>query len=773
MPYTRLSYLTLFLLALLSLLSLWALRELRFDYDLGLFFPRPSAETAFFEEFQEKFGSDTDYVVIGLRHRAGIFEADFLEKLERLSDSLAERDFVLGLQGPTRIDYLEREPLFGLWRSLPWLQVQRPESYPADSARIYACEGLVGTYFSPDRQSVILFARHESDPTVDQCATISAEVEALLQQMAFDEYHLAGRCIGQPYYIALMQREVLVFISASILLIVLFLALVFRAWWGVVIPLAVVGLAVLWTLGLMTALGRPLTIISNVLPSILLVVGLSATIHILAKYREELRFGTPKAQALGRALRQVGIANLLTTLTTTIGFLTLLSSRVQPIEALGIFASVGVGFAFLLAYTLLPALLWLLPEPSLPPRRSFWERRLARLYQLVLRRPMAIFAGSLVLMGLCLWGTFQLRINSRLLEDLKDDHPMQQDARFFEQRFAGVRPMELALTLRDSSLDLYAPAVMRDLAEVEAYLKGPYGAGALNSLLGLVRVVHQGWAKGEVAAYALPESDSLWQRDLRAVQRLKRGLNLTDYVHEESRTFRFSGQSADLGSYFWRQRNDSLHAHLQRVLPPGRYDWHLTGTALTLERSNHAVSDNVLWGLLVALGTIALIMGLLFRSGRIVFISLIPNLLPLLVVAGVMGFAGIPLKMSTAIIFTIAFGIAVDDTIHFMSRLRLELQAGKSLPYAMKRTFISTGRAIVLTTLVVSGGFLTLALSDFLGTFYIGLLVSLTLVMALVADLLLLPVLVIWGWGEGGISNIEQGIKNDEPSPLDPGAGRR
>jgi uncharacterized protein len=745
MPYTRLSYLTLTLVASVSLLSLWTLRNLRFDYDLGLFFPRPSAETAFFEAFESKFGSDTDYVVIGLRHEAGIFEADFLEKLARLSDSLAARDFTTGVQGPTRIEYLEREPLFGLWQRLPWLEVDRPESYPADSARIYACEGLVGTYFSPDRQSVIVFAQHQAEPSVDLCATISTEVAGLLQTLAFDEYHLAGRCIGQPYYISLMQREVLVFISASLLLIVLFLALVFRAWWGVVIPLAVVGLAVLWTLGLMTALGRPLTIISNVLPSILLVVGLSATIHILAKYREELRFGTPKVQALGRALRQVGIANLLTTLTTTIGFLTLLSSRVQPIEALGIFASVGVGFAFVLAYTLLPAVLWLLPEPRLPKPRSFWEQRLARLYQLVLRRPMAIFVGSLVLMGLCLWGGLQLRINSRLLEDLKDEHPMQQDARFFEDRFAGVRPMELAVTLRDSSLGIYDPGVMADLAQVEAYLKGPYGAGALNSLLGLVRAVHQGWDKGAVEAYALPTSDSLWQRDLRTVRRLERGLGLGEYVHEPSRTYRFSGQSADLGSFIWRQRNDSLHAHLERVLPPGRYNWHLTGTALTLERSNHAVSDNVLWGLLVALGTIALIMGLLFRSGRIVLISLIPNLLPLLVVAGVMGFGGIPLKMSTAIIFTIAFGIAVDDTIHFMSRLRLELQANKSLPYAMKRTFISTGRAIVLTTLVVSGGFMTLALSDFLGTFYIGLLVSLTLVMALVADLLLLPVLVLWG----------------------------
>jgi predicted RND superfamily exporter protein len=175
----------------------------------------------------------------------------------------------------------------------------------------------------------------------------------------------------------------------------------------------------------------------------------------------------------------------------------------------------------------------------------------------------------------------------------------------------------------------------------------------------------------------------------------------------------------------------------------GYIGFNITGTAHLIDVNNSYISKNVLEGLLIAFGVIGLIVGFMFRSIKLVLFSLIVNVMPLLMIGGIMGLMGIDLKMSTAIIFTIAFGIAVDDTIHFLSKLRHELKQGKSMLYAMKRSYLSTGKAIMVTSLILCGGFLTLALSDFLGTANIGKLISLTLLFAVLSDLVLLPALLL------------------------------
>jgi predicted RND superfamily exporter protein len=199
-----------------------------------------------------------------------------------------------------------------------------------------------------------------------------------------------------------------------------------------------------------------------------------------------------------------------------------------------------------------------------------------------------------------------------------------------------------------------------------------------------------------------------------------------------------------------------LNEFLANELKNDYFTAKITGTARLIDLNNRTLATNMVGGLLIAFGVIALIVGFMFKSIKMVLISLIPNIFPLVVIAGVMGWSGINLKVSTSIVFTIAFGIAVDDTIHFMTKLRLELAKGRTLPYALKRTFIGTGKAIIVTSLILCGGFLTLIGSDFLSVFYIGLLISITLAMAVLADLFLLPLLILWFYGKKS----EDRIKN-------------
>jgi predicted RND superfamily exporter protein len=207
---------------------------------------------------------------------------------------------------------------------------------------------------------------------------------------------------------------------------------------------------------------------------------------------------------------------------------------------------------------------------------------------------------------------------------------------------------------------------------------------------------------------------------------------------------RIASSHGDIGMLQVQELNKKLFAFIDEEVNTDLVDFKLTGTAHLLDRNMSQLSRSLFWGLGLAIVIVAILMGFLFRSIKMVLIAMVPNVLPLVMLGAILGFAGVELKVSTALVFTISFGIAVDDTIHFMSKLKIELNKGRSLMMALRRTFLSTGRAIVLTTLILTAGFLMLMFSDFLGTFYIGLLISCTLVFALISDLFFLPVLLIF-----------------------------
>lgn len=737
----RLSTLILFLTTLISVFAVWQASQVAFDYDPKRFFPYNQPETDLYQEFLEDFGGDDNYLLIGLERSEGIFDSTFLMEVERLTAELEKLPGVQSIQSPTRLGYYIREPLFGTLTPLPYLHPEKPSQYANDSINVFSHPRLSGSFFSEDGKAVSIFIRQEKNPSDAQCNLLADTLPQILSPYSFDAFHTVGRCIGQTYYRRLMRHEVVIFVGASIILVALFLALLFRKMSRVLVPLTIVGLAVLWTVALMKLTGQPLDIISNVIPSILMVVGLSAVIHIIAKYEELLQRGVPADAALKQALRKVGSANVMTALTTAIGFMTLLTAGVTPIETFGLFATVGVVLAFGLTYALVPSVIPLLPssQSTVKSQQSDWlDQQLHFLLRKLIHGRRWILLFSALLMAVSLMGVRQLKVNSFLLEDLKQNNPLQQDFQFYEDRFAGARSFEMLLTLPNEGY-LDSLTFWQLLDSTHQFLEEDYGVGQLVSPLTFLKTLNQAWEGGEVDAFRLPEG----QRRLKQVwSTLKKSDRLSDIsAYRNGPVIRISGLMPDVGSQALKERNVHLAQWTKRHLP-SEYQYQLTGFADLMDLSNLIVSQNVFQGLLIALVLIGLLMGLLFRSLRMVLIALIPNILPLLMIGGLMGFFSIDLKFSTAIIFTIAFGIAVDDTIHFMNRLRWELWEGRSWAYAIKRAFLSTGRAIILTSLILAGGFMVLTLSDFLGTLFIGLLVSLTLVFAVVADLFLLPVLL-------------------------------
>jgi predicted RND superfamily exporter protein len=221
------------------------------------------------------------------------------------------------------------------------------------------------------------------------------------------------------------------------------------------------------------------------------------------------------------------------------------------------------------------------------------------------------------------------------------------------------------------------------------------------------------------------------------------------HYNKEGGVLRIAGKIGDFGRKHYEKLNEELNVFIHGNCKT-KFDFRVTGTAHLIDLNNRYLVENMVWDLLLSIVVIGLIMGMVYQSPKMIILTIIPNLIPLVIVGGIMGYAGIPLKVTTSIVFNIAFGIAVDDTIHFLARVRTLLREGLTPLYAVKRTFLTTGKAMVVTTLILSGGFLTLILSDFMGTFYIGLLISLTLFIALIAELLISPLVIIFFYKKKG-----------------------
>ncbi len=712
-----------------------------FDYNFDAFFKQDDPQTAYFEQHRNTFGTDNDFVLIGIVSRKGVFNASFLEKVDSLTRQLADVKFVEQVISPTNSFIPIREPLTGNLFRRPLLT----GDMAADSIRMQTDPSMAAQLFSRDTTALSIVLSHKEKLTKNQCDTLSTELRGLLSTYDFYQVHLGGRAIGQVVFIEKITREFSFFIALSICFVVVLLFFIFRSFRGVVIPLITVLLALVWSIGLVNLSGKGVSILLNMLPPVIFVVGMSDAVHLYSRYLEELGKGMSKAFAIRQTVFDTGLATLLTSITTAIGFASLYFTEIPILMEFGLITAAGVLVAFVIAITVLPAWLVLTKEPLNTLKhhnRYSWEAGLQKLFFRVIRNRNYLFAGSIVLTLVFAGITSRIDLNNYLLEDLRPGEPLRQDFEFFDQYFAGVRPFEIGIKLKDGSGHLLDPAHLHTMQRIETYLSETYGAGALQSPLVAAREIHRARNAGRNAFYNLP-TDSLGvaqvQADLRKVHRMGK---LKTFIDSTGHYARMSGRVGDWGAVAFAEKGDSLKAFLAKEGFDKVYNIEITGTGTLIDRTNQNLVYSLGKGLGIAFLIIAFIMGLMFKSMRMVAIALAPNILPLLAVASVMVVFGIDLKMSTSIIFTIAFGIAVDDTIHMLSRYKLELMKGRANLNALRNAFIHTGKALILTSIILFVGFVSMMFSTFQSTFYIGLFVTLTLFFALLFDLTLLPALI-------------------------------
>jgi len=712
------------------------------DYDFEKFYPTSDPETEFFLEYRKKFQSDNDFLLVGIERKDGVFDKKFLKKVDNFVEDLSKLDHVDSVASITN----QRELFIrSTVTSRPLIDLENVD-LKRDSTNIYSKPELINSFIAEDAKSICLFIKHEDYLSKKKSDQLIDYLESSAERYNFEKIRIAGRTIGQKYYIDKMSVEMLLFIALSAILIIVFLVVAFRSVWGVLIPQIVIFSGMIWLIGVMGLFNQPINIILTVLPSVMFVVSMSDVIHLVSRYLDALRTEDVPLTAIKVAVREVGLATLLTSVTTSIGFFSLVFVRVEPIQVFGMVMGVGVLIAFVLTFITLPAVFIFFPGPKFVREKKkdhFWRKHLEKWFLVIVKRKSRIIIISVGVLAVSVYGMLQIRTNNLLMDDMSENEPIKQDFDYLDDHYGGVRPFELAITIKDTSLNVWDKDFLRTLDTVENYLLNDYGLTIKNSLVTAIKIGHRSMYSGLPEYYTLPSQSKKW-RDLKRGLTSERAEGLYRLmVDSTGQLTRISGTIPDLGNIPVTKMDKDLRKYLESKTLNGAVEYKITGTAHLIDKNLSYLSTSLVKGLLVSIVIVALIMGLIYRSLSILLISIVPNIIPLVVIAGVMGYVGVELKISTAIIFTIAFGIAVDDTIHLLGKFKYELLKGRSKVYALKRSYMTTGKAMILTTFILCAGFALLIFSSFLGTFYLGVMLCIALFVALIADLTLLPVLIL------------------------------
>ena len=559
------------------------------------------------------------------------------------------------------------------------------------------------------------------------------------------------RASGMPYVRTLNSQNIIdeieIFILAAILITSLIFYLFFRSYRATFISMFVVVIGVMWTFGILGLLEYEITVLTALIPPLIIVIGIPNCIFLINKYQHEVNKHGNKAKSLQRVITKVGNATLMTNTTTASGFATFVITQSKLLTEFGTVASLSIMAIFVLCLLIIPIIYSFMPMPKekhLEHLNRQWINRLGDwIEKTVKHKSITIYSFSLILLITSIIGIYQIETTGSLLEDMPKSAEFFKDIEFYEKEFNGVMPLEILVNTKRKK-GVLKRSTLKRMNELELLIEDIPELSKPISIVGLVKYAKQAYYNGNPKYYQLPTA----QENTFILSYAKNTTNdvslLKNYVDSTGQYARITTFMKNAEIEKMERIEEQLKEKIAKIFPEDQYEVTLTGKAYLFQKGTRFLIRNLILSLALAIVLISLFMAYMFRSFRMIIISLIPNLLPLLITAGMMGYLGVPIKPSTILVFSIAFGISVDDTIHFLAKYRQELIANhwrikKSIFAALRETGIS----MFYTSIVLFFGFSVFITSNFGGTVALGALISGTLLLAMMANLLLLPVLLL------------------------------
>jgi predicted RND superfamily exporter protein len=560
------------------------------------------------------------------------------------------------------------------------------------------------------------------------------------------------RYAGLPFIRAMMatevRKEMQIFLYLSALVTGVIMFFFFRSFRAVLFSMIIIGIVVVWVMGTLALFGYKITLLSGLIPPVIVTIGITNAIYLLNKYHLEFAKRRNKEEAIAAVVNKMGLAMFLTNLTVAIGFLTLLTTDILVLREFGIVAGINIMALFVVSLIMIPGIFSWLPEPTPKHLRhlnfKILGSFLAYVDIVVHRYRPAIYLTSLAITVVAAFGMLRLESISFMMDDVPEGSQIKKDLQFFESNFSGILPLEIEVNTgkRRGVLNIKN---LEKIDEFESFIDSISVVSRPVSVISLVKASKQAFYNYNPAKYALPsKAESGYILRYMKGQTDNTGL-LKSFVDSTFTKMRISMQIADIGS----KRLDSLvheviEPRMNQIFEGTNIQTSVTGTTKLFIKGNKFLIDNLKESLLLAFILITLSMAMLFSNVRMIIISLVPNVIALMITAGIMGYLGIPLKPSTALIFSITFGISVDNSIRFLAKYRQEqLANGFFVPVSVSESIMETGKSIIYTSIVLFAGFILFAFSSFGGTIALGVLTSTTLVISMFTNLILLPALIM------------------------------
>lgn len=729
-------------------------KNIRFSNTESNILPNDHPATVEYRSFTKIFGEEGNAIVLAIRDSA-LFNPKNFNRWNRLSkqlDAFPEIDFVVSLENLRVLVKDNEEQAFVME---PFLKSVPKDKKEIDSLKNHLFNELPfydNLVYNPKSGTIQTIAYLDKDimNTEVRNQFILNDLGDLIESFE-EETQMDVRVSGMPYIRTWNTKSIVdeigIFILAALLVTSIIFFFFFRSFRATFISMFVVIIGVMWAFGILGLLKYEMTILTALIPPLIIVIGIPNCIFLINKYQQEVNKHGNQALSLQRVISKIGNATLMTNITTASGFATFIILDSDLLKEFGIVASINIVGIFILSLLIIPIIYSFMPLPKTKHLKHLnkkwmdffvnWMERMVRDHRI------AVYLTTVAVLVLSIIGIYQMRITGSRIEDLPKNTHFYKDIQFFEQEFDGIMPMEIVVDAQRKN-GIIKPATLKRMDDLGSVINEIPELSRPISVVDLIKYSKQAFYNGIPKYYQLPTSqENTFIMDV-ARKSSSEGNLLESFVDSTGQTARLTTYMQDVKIDRMEEIEKTLQQSIAKLFPEDRYKVFMTGKALLFLKGTKYLVKNLLLSLALAIGLISLFMTYLFRSFRMVIISLVPNLLPLVITAGLMGYLGVPIKPSTILVFSIAFGISVDDTIHFLAKYRQELAANrwqiKKSVYAALR---ETGVSMFYTSIVLFFGFSVFIISSFGGTKALGALVSATLLFAMLSNLILLPSLLL------------------------------
>ena len=736
--------------------------KVKLSYEFAKAIPIDNIKYKEYKAFREKFGDDGNVLVVGVQSDR-LFEIGTFTKYALLHQQLKKVknvDDVLSV--PSAIN-LQKDATTQKLNAVKIFPDSIDTQQELDSAKnvFLNLPFYRSLLYNPESKSYLMGVRIDKDslssPRRTQIVKDITDVVRKFESSTGLTCYLSGLPLIRTVVADRLQKEMKIFLIGSLVLSALILLLFFRSFSTMVLSLLVVILGVIWSLGVLQLCGYKISLLTALTPPLVVVIGVPNCIYFINKYHTSFLASGNKNQALVDMVSKMGIVTLFCNISAAIGFAVFALTKSAILQEFGVVAGISIMLIFVISFILLPSVLSYLPLPK-PRQTKYLNNKwitgfLSKIESRVIEHKKAVYVITAIIVAFSLAGIFRLNTVAFIVDDLPKTDKIYTDLKFFEKNFKGVMPLEILIDTkkRNGLAGMRALAVFEKVDSLSQYIGGQKEMSRPLSIAEGLKFAKQAFYEGDSANYLLPNSfDGAFVGEYLRTNKNDSGRQnnftkmLSAFMDTSRQSTRISVSMADVGTKRLPVILKAIEDSAKHLFDTSRYKVQLTGSSITfLEGSRFIIGglkESVFWAFLL----ISICMLYLFKSARVLICSLIPNLVPLIITAGLMGWTGVPLKPSTVLVFSVALGIAIDITIRFLVNYRQELpQYNNDIEATVKATIKHTGLSIVYTSLVLIAGFIIFCFSSFGGTFALGWLTSVTLLVATVTNLILLPVLLL------------------------------